>query len=165
MNAVVAAVVAVFFLVHALLGGLEGVLPLPPAPSWIIWGAAALAAFHVAASVLTSYQQLNDLERPPSARKKRHLALKWATGGFVLIAASLHVGLIGAYGPGAAQVAVSGAVAAVALVALLAVHVCVGAKSLLVDLGLDKGRMGSVRAATIALAALAAVLVVVGAVV
>jgi hypothetical protein len=41
----------------------------------------------------------------------------------------------------------------------------VGAKSLLVDLGLDKGRMGSVRAATIALAALAAVLVVVGAVV
>ena len=163
VNGIASAIAVVFFVAHALLGSLEGIAPLSGPPPWVMWAGVAVVAFHVLASVATSYQQLTDREFPPSTRKRRHLALKWATGGLLAAAIAAHVACVQSFGPDAAQVTATGAVAAIALAAVLAVHLCVGAKSLLVDLGLNKGHMNAFRIAVVVLAVLVIALILAGA--
>ena len=109
-----------------------------------------------------SVQQLTDPEFPPSPRKKRHLALKWATGGALAIAVAAHVVFIRTLGPDSVQAVVASAAAALVLVAALSVHVWVGAKSLVADLGWSKRLMWLVRMLVVAAAILAACLVIAG---
>ena len=108
-------------------------------------------------SVFTSREQLTDVERPPSARKKRHLALKWATGGLLLAAAAVHVVVMRTWGAAAAQSTATGAVLTIVLATVLAIHLCVGSKSVLKDLGIDRRYMTPFRVVVCAFAVLFAV--------
>ena len=89
-----------------------------------------LVGVHVVVSIVTSREQLVDTERPPSKRKKRHLALKWATGILLAIAVIAHIVL-----PHDGMLALF-AIGAVCIT--FAIHLCVGARSLLKDLGFDR---------------------------
>lgn len=128
VNGVIAALITVFFLAHGTMGSLSAVTGIANHFPWLVWAAVALVGVHVIASAVTSHQQLTDAERPPSPRKKRHLALKWATGSVLAVAACAHI-LLPRNGVSAALVIVAVSVA-------LAVHLCVGSKSLLKDLGI-----------------------------
>ena len=189
-NGVISAIIAVFFLAHGVLGGVSFVAELSSPPAWLLWGGVALIGVHVVVSVVTSYQQLNDAERPPSARKKRHLALKWATGALLVAFVCVHVvapqlfvqtaqsspsdaaviaqGLSQGSASGAAASAAQGVQAgdmAVPLVAAflalaLAIHLCVGSKSLLKDLEIDRKYKTAFRVFACLLAATAALLAI-----
>lgn len=154
VNGILAAGVTVAFLAHALLGGVSAVTGYTSGLIWLVWVFAALAVAHIVASGVTSHEQLTDAERPPSVRKKRHLLLKWVTGGLLLVVACVHVLL-----PRETWSAIA---VTVALAAVLAVHVCVGSKSLLKDLGIDRRYKMVFRVVVCTIAALAAGLVVVG---
>lgn len=130
VNGVVSAAIVLLFLAHALMGGASFIWGFSSPLSVLVWVGVALAAVHVVLSVVTSREQLNDAERPPSPRKKRHLALKWATGLLLAGAAAAHVAL--PKGP------VLGVVLIAVVAVALAVHVCVGSKSLLKDIGVDR---------------------------
>ena len=161
-NGVVAAFVAAFFLVHSLLGGLAGIAPLGDPATWIVWVGAGIVLVHVAASIATSYGQLTDAEFPPSARKKRHLVLKWVTGGALAIVAAVHIACMQASGAHAVQASAASAATALVLVAALAVHSWIGAKSLVVDLGLGKALIVPFRVVVCLLAVVAGCLVIAG---
>ena len=141
----VSAFVVVFFLVHGALGNAWSFGAIAGQFSWLVWVGVACIAVHVVLSVITSAEQLGDKERPPSARKKRHLALKWATGlalaavAFVHVAGGLLFGLPNGFS------AVGNAVLLAILCLALAVHACVGARSLLKDLNLDRRYKGAFR--------------------
>ena len=130
VNGVISAVIVVFFLVHGVLGSASILTGYIGPLAWLVWCGVAIVAVHVVVSVVTSYQQLTDAEFPPSARKKRHLALKWATGILLAVAAAVHIVL--------PKSAATAAFAIIAVSAFLAVHLCVGSKSLLTDLSVDK---------------------------
>lgn len=130
INGVIAAVMTVVFLGHGIMGSLHNVFGLTSPFSWVVWIAVVLVGIHVAMSLLTSSQQLGDAERPPSRRKKAHLALKWATGGLLAVIAVVHIVL-----PKSLE---ASAYVIVAVSVALAAHLCVCAKSLLSDLGFDK---------------------------
>ena len=130
VNAVIAALITIIFLVHGAMGSLSAVFGFVNSFPWIVWGAVILAGIHVAVSLLTSSQQLGDVENPPSVRKKAHLALKWATGGLLAVCAVAHIVL-----PKSMNAA---PYIIMAVSVLLAAHVCVCAKSLLADLGIDR---------------------------
>lgn len=140
-NGIVCAVIVAFFCAHAVLGSVSGLTGFSSPFTWLVWAGVVLIAIHVGLSAVTSRQQLGDVERPPSARKKRHLALKWATGAVLALAACAHVVLMRTFGPETIQSHAAGAAFTVVLAAVLAVHVCVGAKSLLKDLGIDRRYM------------------------
>lgn len=138
VNGVISVCIVVLFLVHGVLGGASALFGFSGSFSWVVWiGVAAIVA-HVATSVVTSRQQLGDPERPPSSRKKRHLALKWATGGLLAVVAAVHVGSSLMLGPENVLASTSGMVLAAVLACVLALHICVGAKSLVTDLGLSR---------------------------
>ena len=128
-NGVIAAVITVLFIAHAVLGSASVVAGYTSPFSVLVWVGVALIIIHVVASIATSREQLNDAERPPSVRKKRHLALKWATGIVLAALAILHVALPKGSSAGVALV--------MALIVALAVHLWVGSKSLLKDIGID----------------------------
>lgn len=130
VNGVIAALITVVFLAHGALGSLAAIMGFSARFAWLVWGAVALGCVHVAVSVITSYQQLTDAERPPSPRKKQHLVLKWVTGGVLAAIAAVHIVLPKASVEAAPVIAV--------LSVVLAVHLCVGSKSLLKDLGIDR---------------------------
>ena len=130
VNGVIAALITIIFLVHGAMGSLSAVFGFSGALAWVVWGAVILACVHVAMSLITSVQQLNDAERPPSARKKAHLALKWVTGGLLAIIAIAHIVL--------PKSAVAAAYVIIGVSVVLAAHLCVCAKSLLSDLGIDR---------------------------
>lgn len=130
VNSVIAALITIIFLVHGTMGSLSSVLGFSSPFSWVVWIAVVIACVHVAVSLLTSSQQLNDAERPPSKRKKAHLALKWVTGSLLAVAAFAHITL--------PKSMVASAYIIVGVSIVLAVHLCVCAKSLLVDIGFDK---------------------------
>lgn len=165
VNGVVSACIAAFFLLHASIGSVAGLVPLSTGLAWVVWIGAALAAAHVALCGATSALQLTDTVRPPSVNKKRHLALKWATGVALLVAAAVHVFVIRTVGAHDMLSDISGVFVIAALAAALAAHVCVGSKSLLKDLGVDRSYRAAVRvtacvcAAAFALAALAGFMV------
>ena len=138
VNGVISAIIVVFFIVHGMLGSF-GVLAGFTSPfSWLVWLGMALVVAHILVSIITSYQQMTDAEFPPSARKKRHLVLKWVTGGLLAIVACAHIAAINIYGATALQASLSAAAFGVVLCAVLAIHLCVGSKSLLKDLEIDR---------------------------
>ncbi|MBQ9042430.1 MAG: hypothetical protein IJ111_15680 [Eggerthellaceae bacterium] len=146
VNGVIAALITIIFLVHGTMGSLSALFGFSGALAWVVWGAVILACLHVVVSALTSAQQLTDKEFPPSRRKKAHLALKWVTGGLLAVAAIAHIILP------KSSVAAAGVIVAVSVV--LAVHVWVGSKSLLTDLGFSRRYMWPLRIVVCLFAAL-----------
>lgn len=144
-NGIVSAIVVCFFIAHGLLGSVSAVAPFANSFAWVVWIGMVCIGIHVVLSMATSWQQLNDPDFPPSARKKRHLALKWATGILMLVAVAVHIGFIRFYGAGATQSMVSGALVTIAVAATFAIHACVGGKSLLTDIFVDKKYLGVYR--------------------
>lgn len=130
VNGVISAIIVVFFLIHGVLGCVSVLTGYTGSMSVLVWCGVALIAVHVVASIVTSRQQLADVQFPPSARKKRHLALKWATGALLAAVVAAHVAL--------PKSTVTAAVVIIAVSVVLAVHLCVGSKSLLKDLGIDR---------------------------
>lgn len=161
VNGFVSALAVAFFVAHSLLGSLEGIMALRSPAEWVMWIGMAIVLVHVVTSIVTSYGQLADADFPPSARKKRHLALKWATGAVLAGLAIAHVVCVRTFGPDAVQVSVVAAAMAILLVVMLAVHSSVGAKSLITDLGLDKKLMLPFRVVVCVLAAVAGCIVLV----
>ena len=156
-NGIVSGAIVVFFLVHATLGSLSGLVGLKSPFTWFVWVGVALIGVHIVVSIVTSREQLGDAARPPSARKKRHLALKWATGAALLAFALAHVVAMRTFGAGALQSSATGAVLTCALAAAMATHLCVGTKSLLTDLGIDRRFMMAFRVVVCAFAVLFAI--------
>ena len=138
MNGIVSAIILCFFLVHSLMGSIAAVAPFPNTLAWTVWIGVGLIALHVVLSIATSREQMTDAEFPPSPRKKRHLALKWATGILLITAVCAHVACVQTFGADAFQAELAGAFVTVAVITLFAVHVCVGMKSLIVDLDADR---------------------------
>ena len=135
VNGAVSAALVLFFLAHATLGSIALLTGFASPFATLVWAGVGLVAVHVVASVVTSREQLHDRERPPSARKKRHLALKWATGCLLAVAAAVHI--VSRMPFAAAQSALLDVASIVVVAVALAVHLWVGSKSLLKDLGLD----------------------------
>ena len=129
-NGIIAALITVIFLVHGIMGSLWATLGFSSSLSWVVWGALIVVGLHVVMSVVTSSQQLNDAERPPSRRKKAHLALKWVTGGLLAVVALVHIVLPKSLDASAFVI--------VAVSIALAAHLCTCAKSLLSDLAIDR---------------------------
>lgn len=157
-NGVISACIACFFLVHALIGGLAGVFDFESTLSWVAWIGVAVVVCHVITSIVTSYQQLTDKDDQPSVRKKRHLALKWATG--ILLATMVTIHIACAANPEVLDgvPAILPACGTAVLAALLAWHICVGMKSLLSDIGVSNGLIALLRGIVCALALVAVVL-------
>ena len=153
-NGVVSAALTIFFLAHGILGAAALVFGFFGSFAWVVWVGVPLIAVHVVFSIVTSRNQLNDKTRPPSARKKRHLALKWATGMLLAACATAHV---------ICKDAVSGRIAIIALTVTLTVHLCVGAKSLLKDLDIDRKFKMAFRLVVCVFAAVFAVAVILSA--
>lgn len=128
INAGIAAALTVFFIAHELLGMLWSYSAVEQKLAFLVWIGVAVAAIHVLLCLATSKSMLGDEKRPPSAKKKRHLALKWVTGGVVLAAAALHAMQI--------QVPLLLFCTGMCTAAFLAVHVCTGVKSLTRDLNM-----------------------------
>ena len=147
-NGIVSAIIAVLFLAHALLGSAAMAFGYVSPFAWVVWIGVGLIVLHVLLSVATSREQLVDQARPPSARKKRHLALKWVTGAILAVAAIVHVAL--------PKSTLAASLLMLVVVVALAVHVCVSAKSLLTDIGIDKRYKMLVRIIVCALLAVAA---------
>ena len=150
-NGVISAVLVVFFLAHGVVGSLAILFGYMSPLTWLVWVGVVLVAVHVVVSVFTSRDQLTDPDFPPSARKKRHLALKWATGIVLVACVACHVMCEGA---------VAERVAIVAVAVMLAVHACVGGKSLLKDLNIDRRYKGAFRIAVCVFAAVYVVAVI-----
>lgn len=153
-NALVASVVAVFFLVHSGLGtasfSIDGLVNSMP---WLVWGMLGAVGVHVVASVAATVLMLTDTERPPSARKKRHFVLKWATGALLALVIGVHLVCV-IFPEGIGLDASQLKVPFLLLLAALAWHVGVATKSLARDLGIGK-KMRDVMRAVYVLAVLA----------
>ncbi|MDO4290996.1 MAG: hypothetical protein Q4C41_07195 [Eggerthellaceae bacterium] len=162
VNGAVSACIAVFFVVHASIGSVMGFVPLSTNFAWAVWLGVGLAAAHVVLCVATSVQQLTDAVRPPSIHKKRHLALKWATGAALFAVAAAHVVVARTAGAHDMLADISGVAVIVALATALAVHLCVGSKSLLKDLNISRSYRTAVRAAACAFAVVFAVAALAG---
>ncbi len=162
-NGIVSAIIVVFFLAHGTMGGVSALTGFTSPFSLLVWGGVALIGVHVVASIVTSHQQLADRERPPSARKKRHLALKWATGCLLAVAACVHIVAPRVLGAAFAQSPAWNAAIIVLLSVALAVHLCVGSKSLLKDLEIDRRHKTAFRVVVCAFAAFFSLAVLVAA--
>jgi hypothetical protein len=138
VNAVIAAVLGCFFLFHAIMGAYTA--GRVAAPLTALWAGLAGIVFHVAFCIATSVRMLTDDVRPPSRNKKRHLLLKWVTGAVLLVVLATHL-------PGVPIGGLARAALSAALVLALAVHLFVGAKSLLKDVGLSSSGKVWVRVA------------------
>lgn len=162
LNALVASVIAVFFLVHSMLGAaslfVEGLTNSVP---WLVWIMFDVVGVHVLASVGATALMLVDTDRPPNSRKKRHFALKWATGAVLAATIAAHLFSILCPSslpslPGQAKVPLP------LLLAALAWHVGIATKSLARDLGIGKRTRGAMRAVyVLAVFALIALMVLV----
>lgn len=162
VNGVISAFIVAFFVTHSLLGSLEAHVPLTSPPALIMWAGIGVVGAHMAASIITSREQLTDVDFPPSKRKKRHLALKWITGGILLTVVVAHIACTRAFGPDAMQAFSTSTFVALALIAVLTVHIWVGAKSLVTDLGLSKGLVKPFRIAACVLAVAIGCIVIAG---
>ena len=145
-NALVALVIAVFFLVHSGLGTasffVDGLVNSVP---WLVWGMLGVVGVHVVASVAATVLMLTDKERPPSVRKKRHFVLKWATGALLALVIAAHLCCVVfpdsfSFGPDQLRIPF------LLLLAVLAWHVGIATKSLARDLGIDKKTRDVMRA-------------------
>lgn len=138
-NAIAAAVLAVAFLGHALLGSLAHLEPLPAPPMALLWVLVGVACAHAALSVATTVFMRRDTERPPSVRKKRHQLLKWVSGAVLAAATALHVTQVPLFG-------LSQGATALVLLAAFAWHGWAGMKSLSRDLGASSALKKPLRA-------------------
>jgi len=153
-NGGLSALLLLGFMAHAALGSLllSGAVGRPCGPA--IWIGVGLIAAHLLLSGVASRQMLTDAQRPPSARKKRHLLWKWLSGAALALCCLWHVA-----DSAGAVAGVEGAFIARALLLLaaMAVHALFGVKSLLKDLRLPRsGRMAlrlGIVAAALAIAA------------
>ena len=155
VNALLAAVITLFFLIHGALGCLLLLFPgFPHEWAVIVWIGAALVGLHVVLSVITTLRMLTDTERPPSQRKKRHQVLKWVTGIVLLVCVILHLVLFRGQEPpiDSLQANLVAAILMILLVVSLGVHICTGIKSLTRDLDLPKAIRTPLRLATVLLA-------------
>ena len=148
-NAIVAAIITAFFLAHATLGATALHVDIPSSLSWTVWIGAALVCAHIVFCIATSTSMLTDAKRPPSQKKKRHLALKWITGALLLAVAIPHAAEF--YGGDRTPLL------AILLIIAVAAHACVGAKSLLKDLSLPRTWRPAFRAIVCIIAALAGI--------
>ena len=143
LNALVASAIAVFFLAHSALGTaslfVEGLVNSVP---WLVWAMFGVVGVHVLASVGATALMLTDTDRPPSSRKKRHFALKWATG--TVLAATVAAHLFSILCPGSLPSLPK--VLFMLLLAALAWHVGIATKSLARDLGIGKRTRDIMRA-------------------
>ena len=151
-NAIAAALLAVFFVVHAALGVVSFATGWQGCFAWVIFLGVAVVAVHVGLSVATTVHMFCDKERPASSKKKRHQCLKWATGLVLVCAVVVHMA-------GDPAHAAQGGAAAVALAAMVW-HAFVGVKSLTRDLRLPKELRTPLRVALVVLGALLAGLAV-----
>lgn len=156
INAIVAAVLLVAFLVHAVLTAAIGIPPIgTPSALNLLYALVALTGAHVIVSLVTSTFMLSDTNRPPSVHKKRHLALKWATGTTLLAAGYLHVTHAPLFAPYAWLVPVL-------LLGALTWHGWTGAKSLARDLDMSESLKTPMRIGLCLVAVVAAALVFAG---
>ena len=162
INGVLAIAIIAFFAVHGIFGAVSAFVDIPRNLAWLVWAGVVVAGAHVLASVVTSYQQMADKERPPSPRKKRHLMLKWATGALLAIAAAMHIADMQAAGGSLEAMGATGLITLLALIAFVIIHACVGVRSLLKDIGADRNRKTAVRVAVCAVFAAIAVACLVG---
>ena len=162
-NGIVSAIIVVFFLAHGTLGGISALTGFAGSLVVLVWCGVALIGVHVVASIVTSREQLVDREHPPSVRKKRHLALKWATGCLLAVVACVHIFGPRLFGEAFVQSPLVNALVIVVLSTALAVHLCVGSKSLLKDLEIDRRFKSAFRVMVCAFAVFFAVATLVGA--
>ena len=136
INGTVSEVLICFFLAHAALGSMSLLYPISHEFKFFIWVGIGLIAIHIILSAATSKQMLADKKYPPSARKKKHLALKWLSGMLLVLAAVLHI--IGFETSPTSSYSNFFLVVSLLITALLTSHVYIGAKSLLKDLNMDR---------------------------
>lgn len=138
-NGVVAAILVVFFLcVHSLLATLSFVLPLTNHFSWLVWAASAAIVIHIVLSAIVTREKLSNPEKPPSTKKKLKMGLRWATGILIAVLVCVHAASVVLFGSSAVRSTAVGKASVLALIVLVAVHVCAGVKSLVRDLGASK---------------------------
>lgn len=142
-NAALALALLAFFYAHALLGAFAEE-PAGSVAVVFIWLFMIVALVHVVLCVMTSRAMLEDEVRPPSRKKKEHLVLKWASGIVLFAAAAIHCQALNG----------AGALFASLLVAILAWHAWVGAKSAVRDLRGTKMLVAPLRLAVCCIAAL-----------
>ena len=163
INGIVSAFILCLFLAHACIGTIAGLAPLEFSPNLLLRAGTMLVLVHVVACMVTSYEQLTDIVRPPSVQKKRHLVLKWITGALLLCIACFHVVRVNELDLASAIHSPVGTAITIALVAALAWHSWTGTKSLLKDLNIDRKYRNVVRALVSAVALLLAVALALGA--
>ena len=138
-NGIVAALLVLFFLcAHGLMGSLSLAFPLTNHFTWLVWAATAFVVVHIVLSAIVTREKLFNPEKPPTTQKKLKIGLRWATGILIAAMVCMHVGSVVLYGDSVIQSTSVGKVSLLALIALIAVHVCTGAKSLVRDLGASK---------------------------
>lgn len=148
-NGIISAFIIAFFIVHGALGCALLVCGFNDAFSVAVWAGVAAMVAHVVLCVATSVYQLTDTVRPPSVHKKRHLALKWVTGGLLALVALVHVLCFRVLGESGEALTIPAGLVIVAVAAFLSAHICVGSKSLLKDIGLDRSLRPVVRAVAV----------------
>lgn len=156
VNAFLAALLALFFFAHAVMGAASQMGCKAAAPTTLVWALAAVGVAHAVTCVATSYLMLTDAVRPPSKKKRGHLWLKWATGALLLVVVGAH-----AFGSFDAQ-GVAEKVVLLATLATLAWHSFVGCKSIVRDLGIPRAMKQVLRVAVVAVSAVVAAMVALG---
>lgn len=131
VNGAIAGVLCLFFLVHGVLGILWTSAAVTMGLAFVIWAFFIVVLVHGLLSIVTSRQMLHDAKRPPSRRKKQHLALKWVTGVALLLVACIHALL--------PESTIFWPYASIFVTCALAVHMYVGSRSLASDLELPFG--------------------------
>ncbi len=134
-NAILSAGIFLFFVAHIAFGCAFLLGLITDSLAFLVWVAVGLAGVHVVMCIVTSYKMLSDTVRPPSDKKKRHLVLKWVTGGLVLLVAGVHVAVGGGLQESGRLVVL---LVEMALAFCLASHTYIGVKSLLKDLGIAR---------------------------
>ena len=162
INGVLTIAIVSFFAVHGIFGAVSTFIDIPRNFAWLVWAGVVVIGIHVLASVVTSYQQMNDKERPPSPRKKRHLMLKWGTGALLALTAAMHIADMQKSGGSLEGAGTIGLISLLALIAIVAVHTCIGVRSLLKDIGADRDRKIAVRVVVCVVFAAIAVACLVG---
>lgn len=146
-NAIAAAAVTVFFVAHSLMGALALHVPIERRLAVLAFAACTVVAAHIVLSIETTRLMYTDVVRPPSEKKKRHQVLKWVSGAVLLAVAAAHI----VFGDGSPP----GELLMAALAAAFAVHVWIGMKSVLKDLGLRRELRTPLRVVVVALCVVA----------
>ena len=152
-NAIVIAVLLVFFLAHAILGAFALATGWRGSLEGIVWVGVAIIGVHIVLSAATTFHMFTDTKRPASANKRRHQVLKWITGVVFAAFVCEHMGgqSIDLANPSVASIAIT-----VLLLAGLCWHVYTGTKSFTRDLRLPRSVRTPFRIVVIALSALLA---------